>query len=228
MLDGWRKTGLPVRAVYGNHDFYHSSLAGRRAEDRARLAELRAAGADIDLLDRKTEVIAGTRVTGCTLWTDLELYPSQTPLVREMVGRVMNDFKLIRDFRIADWLAEHAADRAFLFEELARPFDGPTVVMTHHIPVRELIHPTRHIGDRREVAVNGGFGSDLARLIRPHRVDAWICGHSHDNCSFTLEGRHGPIPFVTNARGYPKERAAFDPMKILRIGPTPVPGPSAG
>lgn len=217
MLDAWRKTGLPVRAVYGNHDFYHASLTERREIDRLRLEKLRAEGADIDILERKAEIIAGVRILGCTLWTDLELYPSQGGLIREVVGRDMKDFTHIRNFRIVDWLVEHVQDRDFLFTALENDVPEPTLVMTHHLPLLELIHPTRSMGPLREVALNGGYASDLARHIRPHRIAAWLCGHSHDNQRHVLKGALGPILFVTNARGYPRERCAFDPGKILTI-----------
>jgi len=162
-------------------------------------------------------MIAGARLLGCTLWTDLGLYPSQAELIRKVVERDFNDFTHIRKFRIVDWLAEHVQDRDFVFTALENDVPEPTLVMTHHLPLLELLHPIRSMGPLQEVARNGGYASDLAAQIQPHRVAAWLCGHSHDNHRHVLKGAHGPIPFVTNARGYPKERCAFDPGKILTI-----------
>jgi hypothetical protein len=200
MLDAWQKTGLPVRAVYGNHDFYYATLTERREIDRRRLEHLRAEGANVDILDRKAEVIAGVRILGCTLWTDLDLYPGRSALVRAVVAGGMNDFRYIREFALVDWLAEHVQDRDFLLTALEKGAPEPTLVMSHHLPLVELVHPLRSCGDAISVAMNGGFASDLARMIRPHAVAAWLCGHSHDNRSYVLDGFRGPIPFVTNAR----------------------------
>jgi Icc-related predicted phosphoesterase len=224
MLDIFRHFQVPVRMVRGNHEYYGSVMEDLIEEEASRIAELRASGVDIAVLDADAEIIAGTRVIGASLWTDLDLYPGSTALVREC----MNDFRMIRrrredsmhptDFTIADWLELHWRDREFVFKTLREPFEGDTIVLTHHMPLAELIHPLRRHGDRQSVLTNGGFASDLAPLIRPHDIRVWLCGHSHDNRSVTLEGFHDDIPFVTNSRGYPGEGATFDPGLVIETG----------
>jgi broad specificity phosphatase PhoE len=51
-----------------------------------------------------------------------------------------------RNFTPRDALALHDASVAFIDRMLARPHDGPTVVVTHHAPHRRSIHP-RFSGD---------------------------------------------------------------------------------
>lgn len=223
----------PVFMVRGNHEYYGSCREDLIAEEGERLAKLRSDGVDIRVLDRDVVHVGETRILGATLWTDLVLYPGHEDLIRRSVMRGMNDFSLIsvrdeprgRTRRLSpeDWLAMHAADRDFLLEELARPHPGPTVVMTHHMPCRELIHPMR---ERSFDPVNAGFASDLWPLFQGFKIDAWLYGHSHDGVRLTLDGAHGTVPFIANPRGYPREGAVFDPVFTLdfpQTGPGPRP-----
>lgn len=228
MVDIFEYFQVPVRMVRGNHEYYGSVMEDLIEEEAVRIGELREAGVDIRVLDAQSEVIAGTRVVGASFWTDLDLYAGQAGMIRDCVRRGMNDFRMIRrrredspyptNFSIADWLELHWRDREFVFKTLREPYDGDTIVLTHHMPLAELIHPLRRHGDRQSVLTNGGFASDLAHLIRQHDIRFWLCGHSHDNQSVTLDGFHDDIHFLTNSRGYPNEGAVFDPGFVVETG----------
>ncbi len=90
-----------------------------------------------------------------------------------------------------DTLNDHLASRAWLADELERPFDGLTVVITHHAPHVLSIHP-RHAGS----ALNAGFASDLTRLL--HKADLWLHGHVHDSFDYRI----GKCRVVANPAGY--------------------------
>ena len=116
-----------------------------------------------------------------------------------------------------DVLGWHRADRAAVLGHLARPFAGPTVVLTHHLPVRGMVHPRWDRGPMAERVVTAGFASDLWPAIRPHPVALWACGHGHDAMRWTGPGAHGPVRFVANPRGYPREGCAFDPAMVVEV-----------
>ena len=185
------------------------------------------------------------RVIGATLWTDLVLYPGHEALARRVLPRRLLDYHAIRvrgdegarrgidggaedhgadappaparSLTVDDVLRWHQADRAAVLEHLARPFAGPTVVLTHHLPVREMVHPRWDRGPMAERVVTAGFASDLWAAIRPHPVALWACGHSHDARNWTAPGAHGPVRFVANPRGYPREGCAFDPAMVVEV-----------
>ena len=166
--------------------------------------------------------IAGVRIIGATLWTDLKLYPPFRLLARTMVSAYMQDYRAIHTapktrFTIDDMLERHAEDKAAICSALCKPHDGPTVVMTHHLPVRELIAPMRTIGDHEKRAISAGFASDIWEEIKGDNIHTWIWGHSHEGENWTGEGEHGPIRFVTNQRGYPGEGVAFDPGYMIDV-----------
>lgn len=220
----WNQLRKPVIMVRGNHEFYGSVIPELIEEEQARIAKMNAAGADIRLLDGDVTEVAGTRIIGATLWTDLDLYPGMSAPARVAVYQAMNDFSKIRitptrHLEIEDWLAMHWKDREAVLAHLDKPFDGPTVVMTHHIPVREMVHPLREVGAPARYVSNAGFASDMGWQLREKDIDLWVCGHSHDNRSAVIEGYHGDIPFISNARGYPKEGCAFDPGRVVEVLP---------
>lgn len=217
-----RKYGCPIVLIWGNHEPYGSVWSDLLADEDRQLAKLRREGLDIRVLHGATTEIAGVRIIGATLWTDLALYPDKTALATDIVTSGLNDFRLIqmeigRVMSGEDMLALHAQDKAAVLGALHKPFDGPTLVMTHHLPVRDLIHPARLIGSDEKRALTAGFASDLWDGIKEFDVHTWICGHSHDNRNCVLDGKYGPVHFVMNARGYPGEGAGFDPTYVLTI-----------
>ncbi|MEP2639558.1 MULTISPECIES: metallophosphoesterase [Rhodobacterales] len=217
-----RKYGCPVVVIWGNHEVYGSIWSELREQEAVQLAQLHAEGLDIRVLHGAATEIAGVRIIGATLWTDLKLYPPFELLARTMVSAYMQDYRVIRTapktrFTIDDMLERHAEDKVAIFEALRGPYDGPTLVMTHHLPVRELICPMRTIGGNEKRAMSAGFASTLWDEIRGHDIHTWVWGHSHEGENWTGAGDLGPIKFVTNQRGYPGEDVAFDPGYIIDV-----------
>lgn len=217
-----RKYGCPVVVIWGNHELYGSIWSELLADETRRLEALRKEGLDIRVLHGTVTEIAGVRIIGATLWTDLKLYPPFELLARTMVSAYMQDYRAIRTasktrFTIEDMLEHHAQDKAAIIDALRKPQDGPTVVMTHHLPVRELIGPMRTIGGHEKRALSAGFASALWNEIRGHDIHSWIWGHSHEGDNWTGEGDQGLIRFVTNQRGYPGEGTGFDATFVLEV-----------
>lgn len=216
----WNRLRKPVIMVRGNHEFYGGSISEIIENETAKIAEFNSLGGDIRMLDGHSTIVNGTRVVGATLWTDLDLYPGHHTTSVNAVRGIMNDFSKIctrpgKQFRVEDWLEMHWRDREAIFAELKTPYPGPTLVMTHHIPVRSMIHPLREIGETSRWLTNAGFASDMEWQLKEHAIDAWVCGHSHDNRCATVEGLNGPFNIHSNARGYPKEGAEFKPDFIV-------------
>jgi predicted phosphodiesterase len=211
-----RFPGTPVVYVAGNHEFYHGDIDAVREEMRSEGARL-----GVHVLDGDVVVLDGVRFLGATLWTDFALYgsdPSDVERAMRYAERAMSDFRLIgrahgRPFRAQDALEIHREQVRWLAAELARPFAGPSVVVTHHLPHVGSMHP-KFSRD----PLNPAFGSDLARLVRSP-VELWIHGHTHESFDYTTEG----VRVRCNPRGYlPMEpNHAFDPLGVLRLDDSP-------
>ena len=212
-------TGLakPVLYVPGNHEFYGSSID-------ATLRELsgRSRGTNVSVLDDDELVVDGVRFLGSTLWTDFMLYGDGEARAAAMADarRFVRDFSRIRAadgddalFTPGDSAARHARHVAWLESRLAERHDGPTVVVTHHAPSRQSIHP-RYAGS----LLNACFVSDVARLAGGDRACLWIHGHTHDSFDYDLGGTR----VVCNPRGYAKngvnENPGFDAGFTVDVG----------
>jgi hypothetical protein len=101
-----------------------------------------------------------------------------------------------RLFTQADALRRHERERAWLDAQLVIPFDGPTVVATHHCPSLHSV-PDRFRGDPMSPA----FSSDLEALILRHQPDLWIHGHTYDSFDYQV----GRTRVICNPAGYSYE-----------------------
>ncbi len=209
--------GKPVIYVPGNHEFYGSSLAAT-VQELQRLA----AGTPVHVLDNQALELSGVRFLGSTLWTDFLAAgagPLQTSAMAQ--AQVFNrDFSRIRQGDAPDAplftpeasVALFARNTRWLAEQLAVPFAGPTVVVTHHAPSLRSIHP-RFAGS----PLNANFVSDAEWLLRGGDATLWIHGHTHDSYDYRVDATR----VVCNPRGYAKggvnENARFDPVFTVTL-----------
>lgn len=206
-----RCRGVPLIAVAGNHEYYAGPADTGAVQ--ARLQVLSDAGV-LHWLERRSLLLDGLRILGTTLWTDFALY-GDAGAGMAACAVVMQDFRGAirqagRRLEPADTLAWHRRDRDWLAAELARPFPGPTVVLTHHAPHPDCIEPF-YAGD----PVSTGFASDLSALF-DGRIALWVHGHCHR----ATDLRVGATRIVSNPRGYPDEPAAqtgFEPGRIIDL-----------
>jgi hypothetical protein len=193
--------GCCVIFVPGNHEYYRGSF------EKDREALLAAAVSGVSVLDRGEVLLpqaAGRlRVLGATLWTDYAVTgePERAMLAAE---RQILDHQLIRRrngeaFLPRDALREHRLSRAWLARRLAEPHDGPTIVVTHHVPHPVAGHPHHGLNE-----LAPAFCSDCGDLIEAASsaaVAAWIFGHHHWSLSVEWHG----LPLLSAQTGYPGE-----------------------
>lgn len=195
--------GKPVIYVPGNHEFYH--------HDITLIEEMKACAADsIHVLDDDEVDIGGVRFLGCVLWTDFALFGEVDKyFAMQRARQGMNDFAIIqcrgRRFTPEDALRRHAASRNWLANRLTEPFDGKTVVVTHHAPSSGSVSP-RFAHD----PLTPAFVSNLEELMGGNRVALWIHGHTHDPFDYQVRGTR----VVCNPRGY----APYDLTPDFRPG----------
>lgn len=206
----------PVVYVLGNHEFYGSSIEAATGE-----LERLCAGTQVHVLDNDEVVIDGVRFLGTTLWTDFLLFGAggERAEAITLAQTRMRDFSRIRLddgtgalFTPADAAALFERNAEWLDRSLDTPHAGPTVVITHHAPSRQSIHP-RFAGS----PLNACFVSDAERLVGADRVQCWIHGHTHDSFDYVLKGTR----VICNPRGYAKsgvnENALFDPNFTIDV-----------
>jgi predicted MPP superfamily phosphohydrolase len=201
--------GRPAVIVPGNHERYRrgpddlrtgTALLAALLREAERLnAEAGAAPLHV-LAEGRSAVIAGVRFVGETLWSDFTLAgrwrrpdapatPDEALAAavahvtspeggsREYFGAVLAEQG--RFWSPADAMAAHERDFAALAAALAEPHAGPTVVVTHHPPVPDLVDAYRDAPGVPWWLPAFYASRALERLPEDHRPTLWISGHFH-------------------------------------------------
>lgn len=203
LAENVRARGMELVYVPGNHDWYANRSFGPHTctidgdEDKARAL---AAELGIHLLiNGEACVIGGVRFVGATLWTDYGVAGDEIAS-KAAASSGMNDHRRIRvkargwgRFRPVDAQALHRKQLDAIAHQLAQPFAGPTVVVTHHAP-----HPQSLREGRVTEPLDGSYASDLSEFIERWGPALWIHGHVHKPSDYRI----GRTRIVANPRGY--------------------------
>lgn len=212
---------IPVVVLAGNHEFYTNEDAPSHTweetiNDLRKAADLtdRIEKSKVTFFEDSSAVYQGVRFIGATLWTDMKLY-GDDPIIQMWVEQALNDYRLIKhndgsDMRAMDTIARHGVSRQFITDKLAEPFDGPTVVLTHHAP-SWLSVPEQFKKDH----ASAGYASRLETIMLDYEPVLWVHGHTHTNFDYEI----GTTRIVCNPRGYAAaaENPEFDPNLIIEI-----------
>ena len=217
--------GQHVVYLAGNHEFYYgqreqiSAQIKREAEGVSSWAANRGVDTSkLHLLDDGEIIIGDVRFLGCTLWTDFELFGEKDkPFAMNEANLYLSDFRHIlagdeyERFTPEDSVTLHQWSLNWLQTKLDEPFDGKTVVVTHHLPSM-LSVPGRF----KDSLLSACFASNLDHMFG--KMDLWIHGHTHDSVDYTVNGTR----VVCNPRGYAlcngnNENADFDPVFTVEV-----------
>jgi predicted phosphodiesterase len=203
----------PAIVVPGNHEYYRGSF------DDVRDSLLTARAARVTVLDRGAAhypcTLGSLRILGATLWTDYAVL-GDPERGKATAQQGFEDHRLIArrngaPFLPQDALEEHCLSRAWLAQCLAELHDGPTLVVTHHVPhsaARNPVHGT--------TALSPAFYSDCDDLIAAaarSKIVAWIYGHHHWSREVEVAG----VRLVSAQMGYPGEKTKWNGPGVLWI-----------
>ncbi len=226
-------TRLPTVYVAGNHEFWGGDYYERLAQIKA---QAKANG--VHFLENQSVVLEGVRFLGATLWTDyggghdaLLSYglwrmndhrkitaarwwtpANKAKFVKQFGERALEQFEGKFNPLLAREL--HQKTRAWLKRELAKPFDGPTVVVTHHAPSFQSLRRAgtsehalnkeawvHRLNDDLNLTKVGSYASELldefGDLLAKAGVRLWCHGHLHQAMHY---GSHG-LEVAVNPRG---------------------------
>lgn len=205
----WAKAvfSRPVLYVPGNHEFYGGHLSKT-------LAKMREAGSEfVRVMDCDEAIIGGVRFLCATGWTDYTATGNPV-LAAYDASTTMRDFKKIRidEYRRvypADFADLSRAAEQWFKDKLAQPFDGKTVVVTHHAP--SLVSLANYAGAGTHLdAAYANRWEDLMAM----GVDLWVHGHTHHAVDYEIGGTR----VISNPRGYPGEETGFGADFCVELG----------
>lgn len=107
-------------------------------------------------------------------------------------------------------LASHQLALKYLVSELAKPWTGKTIILTHHAPsLHSLLFAgyftTPHVRNFEQSLARklkphkiGGYANSLDYLFSNHRIEMWLHGHLHEGLRYTING----TGVISNPTGY--------------------------
>jgi len=231
----------PLIYVRGNHDFYSEhnkhrpELKTTWERQIAEMPEL-AEKLGIILISDSSVVIDGVRFGGGTLWTDLSARPPHVSFddAVRAAAKGMNDYRLIKvepgrskdTLHPRDTIEAHKRTVSYIESLLSTPFDGDTVIVTHHAPSLRSLRGWDPEHPDRFRDLDWCYATDLERLMHGDNAPAlWLHGHIHENRDYTI----GDTRIVCNPRGYPlrnglRENPHFNPQFVIALEPRLRPG----
>lgn len=202
----WLKTlNKPVLYVAGNHEFYTDEY-----QQTLQLIRNQCAGSQVSFLENDSVIVQGVRFLGCTLWADLF---TEGDKKAEALGQTLNDFRRIqfgeRRFDTVQFSRLYQNSKAWLERQLALPFAGKTVVISHHAPSLWSWNGSAHA--LKKLA----YCNDLKPLLHEYAIAAWFHGHVHSPMDYRIAGAR----ILCNPRGYlgTKIVAGFDRNRMVQI-----------
>ena len=82
-------------------------------------------------------------------------------------------------------LDEYLKSVRFLTQQLAQPFEGKTVVVTHHAPTAASL---RERFEGESVHIRAAYASNLEHLMGGDVVPLWVHGHTHNTVDVQISG----------------------------------------
>lgn len=226
-------TALPAVYVAGNHEFW-----GGDYFERLDAIKAAAKTQGIHFLENQSVVIAGVRFLGATLWTDygggdaaLMSYglwhmrdhvkitakqwwteKNRARFVKQFGNHALERFE--GNFNPLLAMDLHRKTKSWLKRELAKPFPGPTVIVTHHAPSFQSLLKAgvseyalnkeawvRRMNDDLNLTKVGSYASEILSDLRDeiHRAGVllWCHGHLHQAMHYAVHG----VQVATNPRG---------------------------
>ncbi|KKW12964.1 MAG: Metallophosphoesterase [Candidatus Gottesmanbacteria bacterium GW2011_GWB1_49_7] len=166
-----------VIMVAGNHEAWGRTI--QASLDQCK--ELESKFPNFHFLNNSSVVIDGQRFVGTSLW-----FPDH-PL-NFAFHHLDNDFARIDNF-VSDVYAHATAAKRYLEGAV----DTDDVVITHHLPSHESVHPRFRASEGNRFYVH-----DVSRLVEYAQPKLWIHGHTHDPVDYMI----GDTRVICNPMGY--------------------------
>ena len=204
-------SSVRIVCVLGNEAFHDQVL-----EEVLRSARSLAPSFDIDLIEDSAVTIGGVRFIGATFWSDFRLHGPDPDIVSAALDAAeisIVDFVRIRSETgctftpyASTWT--HSWSRVCIGRELIAPFDGPTVVVTHHPPSARSL-PSGFELDPLAPA----HASSIDAVVANSGATVWMHGHAEVSADYML----GQTRVVANPCGAGRSNTGFDPDLVVEV-----------
>jgi len=208
-----------VLYVPGNHEGY-----GSHWEKIITKMKQVSKGTHVTILHRDQVIVNNMRFIGATGWSSFNAWPNRSEAMalagmgRDPYDNGVKDYRFIRTggyrrIRPSDTAVWNLRDIEFIENSLKIPFDGPTIVVTHHAPsVKSLKNGVTEPLDASDVNL-------WEHIIEKYDIRAWIHGHTHEPMNYWI----GNTEIITNPGGYPGQNLSHRKDGIWSFSHSPNP-----
>ncbi|MDD3535597.1 MAG: metallophosphoesterase [Candidatus Cloacimonetes bacterium] len=162
-----------IISTLGNHEYYGSNI--EQANPIYRYYE----SYNHLVLNNQSFIYKGIRFICSVMWSfvpSYRLYDVQHGLNDYRHIYKINDGGNLYPVRVEDTNALHELSYRFLEQAIAEKHDGPTILLTHHMPSYKAIAPP-YKGSR----LSSAFATNMDALIEANpQISYWFYGHAHD------------------------------------------------
>lgn len=160
--------------ISGNHEYWNNDNIPMNIIDQM-IRDITSKFKNVHYLNKDVVKVDDYNIIGATLWSniinknntmgdDLYIYNDSN------INMTIDDYKNIHNDHVS-WICKNIKS------------DNKTIVLTHHLPTYELIHPFYRKGGYTKY--QDRFASDLDEII-DYPIKAWLCGHSHSQYSVKI------------------------------------------
>ena len=180
-----------IISTLGNHEFYGSDIELANPlfachESFNHLA-----------LNNHSYIYEDLRIICSILWSHVPSYNIE--LIEKSINDYHHIYKMQKDgklypIRVEDTNALHEISYRYIQQTVAEPFEGKTVVLTHHMPSYKCISERY-----KNSPLSSAFAANMDEIIQANpQISYWFYGHAHD---FQRIQVHNSI-LIRNPLGY--------------------------
>ncbi len=192
--------------VPGNHEYYYLSDLNKISQPFLN-EDIRD---NIHLVNNVSIDYKGVQFIFSTLWSHINEYESF------YIERNVMDFNHIKKGKYTlsykDFNSLHLDAKFFIVNALKDNKNTKTVVVTHHLPTKLVVHP-----DYKSSIISNAFVSENYDIIADNNIDYWIYGHSHRNIEDVKINNTILTCNQYGYQGYNLEFSGYNPKKIIEL-----------
>jgi UDP-2,3-diacylglucosamine pyrophosphatase LpxH len=178
-----------VLYIPGNHEFYTFPCIKPEKFDVLldRILSIQKLIDNLHVLNSSSVRIDNICISGCTLWSKLEIdIPKYIVRIHGM-NTNMYQYKHNHDLNYIKKMSEYCRNKSYKH-----------IVITHHCPTFRTLN-----GSKKRKKLISLYASDLDNFLTIDNVHTWVCGHVHKNFDFITKGG---TRVVGNQKGKPKDK----------------------
>ena len=180
---------IKVFYIPGNHEFYTFNEYKPVPINNLlyRMYELENSINNLFILNRASIIIDDICITGCTLWSKLEIeIPKYIVRINGITNKIYEE--------------NHKNDLQYIEKmiQYSQNNNLKLLVITHHCPTYKVLDNIK-----KKDKIISLYVSNLDNLLTSEKVNTWVCGHIHKNFDFYTENG---TRIVGNQKGKLKDK----------------------